>query len=670
MLCAFAVDDHGQRVHGLVIHADLQLDQIIFAVAVELVIKGRVALGDGFQAVVEIEHNLVQRQAVDQHGAVAGIGEVELHAAAVLAELEQPAEIFIGDEDGGLDPRFLYGVDLDNVGHVDGVVELDLAAVGHVDFVDHGRRGGDEVEVEFALQPLLYDLHMQQAEEAATETEAKGLRAFHLVVQGGIVEADLAKGLLKLFEFAGVGRVEGAEHHRDGGLKAGQGLRAGLFLIRDRVADIGLADVLDGGGDESHLAGAELLQLNFFRGEHADAVDIAGCAVGHEFDLLPFFKIAINDADQHHHAEINVIPGIDEEGLCGGVRVALMRRRELGDDGFEQVVDTRTGFGGGEDGFRGVEADNIFDLCADLFRVGGGQVDLVDDRHDFMIVVESLIHIGQRLRLHTLRRIHNEQGALTGGQRAGDLVAEIHMARRVHKVELIFNAVPGLIGEAHGLGLDGDAALALDVRVVEDLLAHLALIQPAAGLDQAVGQCRLAVIDMRDDREVSYVFQWFAHPERDTGVAYLFQAKLLYTAFMSEEEKKEFNLAAFLQGPVFMLILICVPICFALLNLLLAKPEGEAPQPVAVAQEESVAPGRRLYAEQKEASYPVISAAQSQACDFQSWVGRPYSMEALRGLDRPYRFLVPGASGLKVENPARVNLEVDDRGTIIRIWCG
>ena len=60
-----------------------------------------------------------------------------------------------------------------------------------------------------------------------------------------------------------------------------------------------------------------------------------------------------------------------------------------------------------------------------------------------------------------------------------------------------------LVGEADGLGLDGDAALLLEVHVVEDLAGHLAVRQPAAGLDQAVGQGALPVVNVGDDGEVA-----------------------------------------------------------------------------------------------------------------------------------------------------------------------
>ncbi len=64
-------------------------------------------------------------------------------------------------------------------------------------------------------------------------------------------------------------------------------------------------------------------------------------------------------------------------------------------------------------------------------------------------------------------------------------------------------AVLGRILDADGVGLDGDAALALDVHRVEELLLHVALGHGAGELDQPVGERGLAVVDMGDDGEVA-----------------------------------------------------------------------------------------------------------------------------------------------------------------------
>ena len=77
------------------------------------------------------------------------------------------------------------------------------------------------------------------------------------------------------------------------------------------------------------------------------------------------------------------------------------------------------------------------------------------------------------------------------------------MAGRVDQVEDIVLAVVRLVVQAHGLGLDGDAALALDIHIVEHLLGHLALGKAARRLDQTIGQRRFAVVDMGHDREIA-----------------------------------------------------------------------------------------------------------------------------------------------------------------------
>ena len=52
---------------------------------------------------------------------------------------------------------------------------------------------------------------------------------------------------------------------------------------------------------------------------------------------------------------------------------------------------------------------------------------------------------------------------------------------------------------------DGDAAFALEVHLVEELILHAASLDRAREFEHAIGQCRLAVVDMCNDRKVSNV---------------------------------------------------------------------------------------------------------------------------------------------------------------------
>ena len=80
------------------------------------------------------------------------------------------------------------------------------------------------------------------------------------------------------------------------------------------------------------------------------------------------------------------------------------------------------------------------------------------------------------------------------------------MARRVGEIELIVLAILGSVFHRDGMGLDRDAALALEVHGVEELLLRLALLDRSRDLQKAIGKGRFTVVDVGDDAKVARVF--------------------------------------------------------------------------------------------------------------------------------------------------------------------
>jgi hypothetical protein len=115
-----------------------------------------------------------------------------------------------------------------------------------------------------------------------------------------------------------------------------------------------------------------------------------------------------------------------------------------------------------------------------------------------LVVLEGLVGVGQRLGLDPLGGVDEQHHALAGGQAAAHLVAEVDVAGGVDQVDGVALPVHPDV-----LGLDGDAPLALDVHRVEVLLAHVAGVDRAGQLEDAVRQRRLAVVDVGHDAEVS-----------------------------------------------------------------------------------------------------------------------------------------------------------------------
>ena len=82
-------------------------------------------------------------------------------------------------------------------------------------------------------------------------------------------------------------------------------------------------------------------------------------------------------------------------------------------------------------------------------------------------MLHGQIGVGQSLGLDALRGVHDEHRPLAGGQRAGHLIVEVHMARGVDEVQGVGAAVLRLVVQADGPGLDGDAPLPLQIHVVQ-----------------------------------------------------------------------------------------------------------------------------------------------------------------------------------------------------------
>ena len=151
------------------------------------------------------------------------------------------------------------------------VVDLDLAAaVGQLDVVFDRRRRGDEVEVELALEALLDDLHVEQAEEAAAEPEPERDRALRRVGEAGVVEVELLERVAQQRVVLAADRIDPGEDQALGLLVAGQRLVRRAGDGRDRVADLRVADALEPGRDVADLAGDELLDRDELRPEDAE----------------------------------------------------------------------------------------------------------------------------------------------------------------------------------------------------------------------------------------------------------------------------------------------------------------------------------------------------------------------------------------------------------------
>ena len=369
---------------------------------------------------------------------------------------------------------------------------------GHL--IRNVRRGGDQVETELAFQTLRDDLHVQQAEEPASEAEAQRHRRLGLVDERGVVELELVERVAQFGELGVVDREETRVHHGLGVAIAGQRLGCRADGGGHGVADLGLADVLRAGDDVADLAGAERLGGGHVGADDANLDGLVRHADAHHVHLLTRLELTVLHTDIGDDAAVRVVHRVEDQRTRRRLRVAV-RSGNLHDDVVEQIGDAFAGLARHAQHVTRLASDQSRDLLRVLVRLGTGQVNLVEHGDDGQIMVDGHVQVGQRLRLDALRRVDEQHRALACGQRARHLIREIHVAGGVDHAERVLGALEGP-RHAHGLRFDGDAALLLDVHAVEEAVTHLALRNDAAQLQDAVGHRGLAVVDVCDDAEI------------------------------------------------------------------------------------------------------------------------------------------------------------------------
>jgi hypothetical protein len=76
----------------------------------------------------------------------------------------------------------------------------------------------------------------------------------------------------------------------------------------------------------------------------------------------------------------------------------------------------------------------------------------------------------------------------------------------VDQVEGVKLAVVGFVGQRNGMGLNGDAALTLQIHTVQQLILHISLGNRVGLFQYTVSEGGFAVVNMRNNAKISGMF--------------------------------------------------------------------------------------------------------------------------------------------------------------------
>ena len=389
------------------------------------------------------------------------------------------------------------------VGIIMGVVHQHQSTVCLVHLIDDRRQSGYQIKIELALKPLLNDLHMQHTQKAAAEAEAQRSRRFGLKDQRCIVQLEFFKRVTQIGVFGAVLGINTAVDHRLRGTVTGQRLSGGTGSLCDGIAYRGVLDGLDGGGKITDLTCAQ-----FLTGFYAQRTKIAalkhvvagaGC---HHLDLHSGTYCAVHNTEIYDNTNVRIVLAVKNKSLerCVGVAV---RCGYVCNNILKHSLNVDALLGGYLGSIHSGQTDNILHLLLGLLRVGGRQVDLIENGQYLQIVIKGKICIGQGLCLHALRRINYQNSTLAGGKRAGNLIVKVHVTRGIDKIKLIGLTVLSFVVKTNGAGFDSYATLLFQVHIIQQLGGHFTLGYRLALFQQTVSQSGFAVIYVGNDRKIT-----------------------------------------------------------------------------------------------------------------------------------------------------------------------
>src|SRR5687767_12267887 len=257
----------------------------------------------------------------------------------------------------------------------------------------HARYSGNEVQLVFALETLLDDLHVQEPEKSAAEPEAECGRCLGLIVQGRVVQLKLLERVAQRLVLLGICRVYARENEGSHIAISRQRLAGAIRRIEDRVAGACLPNRAHVCDNVSDLTRTQLIGLHLAKLVEADLRYFVHRLARAESDLRAGANRSIHNSNAWNRSAIAVIVGVVDERAERSIRISG-RSRHLSYDLLQKLGDTDSFLRTHEENVVLVDTEQIVDFLFSLLGLSAWQIDLVEHRNDLEARVESEKEVG------------------------------------------------------------------------------------------------------------------------------------------------------------------------------------------------------------------------------------------------------------------------------------
>ena len=160
----------------------------------------------------------------------------------------------------------------------------------------------------------------------------------------------------------------------------------------------------------------QFIHINHFWRKVPNLVDNIFRTCCHKLNLLPTCQCPINHTHQYHNPQIRIIPRIDQQRARRRIFIPMWCGQFIYNF-FQQFWHTIAGFTRYRQSIPCVQSNHICNLFTCTCNITGRQINLVQHRQHFQIIIQRQIRICQRLCLNPLGCVNQHQRAFARGQR-------------------------------------------------------------------------------------------------------------------------------------------------------------------------------------------------------------------------------------------------------------
>ena len=220
---------------------------------------------------------------------------------------------------------------------------------------------------------------MKQTKETASKSEVQRVRRLGFVDQRGVIQLQAFERLPQERVVFSVTWVQtGIDHWLDGFVTM-QRFTGRHFAQGDRIANPAIPDRLETRRDVTDFPRRQFLNRYHARAEDAHFDRFHSYIVGHHLDPLPVSNYTFEHPHIGDDTLVGIIVRVKDQCPEGRVSIPVWWGNHT-DNRLKHRIDVFTGLGANRDDIFGRDAGYLLDLFCHIFRRGGRQIDLVDDR--------------------------------------------------------------------------------------------------------------------------------------------------------------------------------------------------------------------------------------------------------------------------------------------------